>query len=110
MIETPVAHSSLPADSALLDGVELSAAPAIITTGPGRDFGKMPVLHDVNLSIAKGRVCALLGPNGAGKTTLLKLCSEERHIVWLKRTEYSDARMRPPAGQRFSRWPPTDIA
>lgn len=73
MIETPVAHSSSPAGSAILDGVELHAAPAITTTRLGRDFGKTRVLHDVVLSVAKGRVCALLGPNGAGKTTLLKL-------------------------------------
>jgi iron complex transport system ATP-binding protein len=30
-----------------------------------------PVLHDVSVDFARGRVTALLGPNGAGKTTLL---------------------------------------
>ena len=30
------------------------------------------VLHDVDLELRPGRVCALLGPSGAGKTTLLK--------------------------------------
>ena len=36
-----------------------------------------PVLTDINLTIAAGKVTALLGPNGAGKSTLLKsLCQE----------------------------------
>ena len=30
-----------------------------------------PVLHEVNLSAARGEVLGLLGPNGAGKTTLI---------------------------------------
>jgi branched-chain amino acid transport system ATP-binding protein len=38
-------------------------------------YGTTRVLHDVDLHIEKGEVCALLGANGAGKTTLLRsLC------------------------------------
>jgi branched-chain amino acid transport system ATP-binding protein len=34
-------------------------------------YGRVEVLHGVNLSVPKGSVFALMGPNGAGKTTLL---------------------------------------
>lgn len=36
-------------------------------------YGKKQVLHDVNLTIEKGKIIGLLGPNGSGKTTLIKL-------------------------------------
>lgn len=35
-------------------------------------YGKVPVLKDISLQVAKGSVLGLLGPNGVGKTTLLK--------------------------------------
>jgi branched-chain amino acid transport system ATP-binding protein len=38
-------------------------------------YGKIVVLHGVDLSVGKGEVVALLGPNGAGKTTLLRAVS-----------------------------------
>lgn len=37
-----------------------------------KNFGKLVVLNDLNLSINKGGVFAILGPNGSGKTTLIK--------------------------------------
>jgi len=36
-------------------------------------YGRIEVLHGVDLAIAAGTVFALLGPNGAGKSTLLKV-------------------------------------
>lgn len=38
-------------------------------------YGKIGVLHHVEMGIAAGEVVALLGPNGAGKTTLLRAIS-----------------------------------
>lgn len=36
------------------------------------NYGKIPMLRDVDLEIRKGEVVCLLGANGAGKTTTLK--------------------------------------
>jgi branched-chain amino acid transport system ATP-binding protein len=36
-------------------------------------YGRIEVLHGVNLSIDPGSIFALLGPNGGGKSTLLKV-------------------------------------
>ena len=38
-------------------------------------YGKVGVLHGVDLRVAPGEVLAVLGPNGAGKTTLLRAIS-----------------------------------
>ena len=34
-------------------------------------YGKMEILHDFNLKVAKGQSLCLIGPNGAGKSTVL---------------------------------------
>lgn len=34
-------------------------------------YGKMQILHDLNLQVAKGQSLCLIGPNGAGKSTIL---------------------------------------
>jgi len=38
-------------------------------------FGATPIIHGVNLDIARGQRHAIIGPNGAGKTTLFNLMS-----------------------------------
>jgi branched-chain amino acid transport system ATP-binding protein len=38
-------------------------------------YGKVEVLHDVDLVVPRGSVVALMGPNGAGKTTLLNVAA-----------------------------------
>lgn len=40
--------------------------------GLNKQFGKLKVLDDVNLSFNRGECIALIGPNGCGKTTLIK--------------------------------------
>lgn len=37
-----------------------------------KNFGKLKVLQNINLSCKKGECIALIGPNGCGKTTLIK--------------------------------------
>ena len=38
-------------------------------------YGRIQVLHGVDLAVPEGSVFALLGPNGAGKTTTLRVAS-----------------------------------
>ncbi len=38
-------------------------------------YGKLEVLHDVDMKIEQGQIVTLIGANGAGKTTLLKTIS-----------------------------------
>jgi len=38
-------------------------------------YGKIEVLHDVDVEIERGQIVTLIGANGAGKTTLLKTIS-----------------------------------
>jgi branched-chain amino acid transport system ATP-binding protein len=48
-------------------------APAVTVEGVHAAYGRIEVLHGVDLHVPGGSVFALLGPNGAGKTTLLKV-------------------------------------
>ena len=58
--------------------------PSIVIDDIRAAYGRIEVLHGVNLVVPPGSVFALLGPNGAGKSTLLKVVG---------------GRMRPSAGQ-----------
>jgi branched-chain amino acid transport system ATP-binding protein len=45
--------------------------PAISVSGLHAGYGKMEILHGVDLQIAPGRALCMIGPNGAGKSTVL---------------------------------------
>jgi branched-chain amino acid transport system ATP-binding protein len=49
--------------------------PGIMVNDVRAAYGRIEVLHGVDLAVPPGSVFALLGPNGAGKSTLLKVIS-----------------------------------
>jgi branched-chain amino acid transport system ATP-binding protein len=51
--------------------VDPAPAPALELRGVHAGYGRVEVLHGVDLVLARGSVLALMGPNGAGKTTTL---------------------------------------
>jgi heme exporter protein A len=55
------------------DGAADPAAPLLEARGLCRSFGRVRVLHDIDLTLAPGEALAVAGPNGAGKSTLLRL-------------------------------------
>jgi branched-chain amino acid transport system ATP-binding protein len=56
--------------------VPISAAePLLSLRGLTAGYGKIGILHGVDLTVEAGQIVALLGPNGAGKTTLLRAVS-----------------------------------
>ena len=69
--------------------------------GLSAGYGKIGVLHGVDLTVGAGEVVALLGPNGAGKTTLLRAVSGL--LPWSGSVHFAGrdlARRRPARGRR----------
>jgi branched-chain amino acid transport system ATP-binding protein len=63
------------AETATLDPLAPLDVPLLELSGVRAAYGRIEVLHGVDLTVAEGSVMALLGPNGAGKTTTLKVAS-----------------------------------
>jgi len=57
------------------DDVASDTVPMLELIGLRAAYGRIEVLHGVDLVVPKGSVVALLGPNGGGKTTTLKAAS-----------------------------------
>ena len=53
----------------------MAADPLLHVEGLDAGYGKISVLHGVDLIVHPAEIVALLGPNGAGKTTLLRALS-----------------------------------
>lgn len=53
----------------------LTAAPPLVLSNVHAAYGRIEVVHGVDLDVPAGSVFALFGPNGAGKSTLLKVIS-----------------------------------
>jgi branched-chain amino acid transport system ATP-binding protein len=51
----------------------VNAPPRVAICGVHAAYGRIEVLHGVDLEIPGGGIFALLGPNGGGKSTLLKV-------------------------------------
>ncbi|MDD9877750.1 MAG: metal ABC transporter ATP-binding protein [Magnetovibrio sp.] len=56
----------------MADGVAIGAAPLVETTGLGVRRGGHWLIHDIDLTVARGEIVTVIGPNGGGKTTLVK--------------------------------------
>lgn len=44
-------------------------------------YGRIQVLHEINLTVAAGEIVTLVGSNGAGKTTLLRALSGTQPVM-----------------------------
>ena len=57
----------------------MSVPAAIELEGLCKSFGRVEIIRDVNLAIAKGERHAIIGPNGAGKSTMFNLITGKYH-------------------------------
>jgi branched-chain amino acid transport system ATP-binding protein len=60
-------------DAAVIE--DLAATPLLELRGVRASYGKIEVLHGLDLQVPGGKIVAILGPNGAGKTTTLRVIS-----------------------------------
>ncbi len=74
--------SGMAADAARTPGVTAgspTSGSAVRAMGVRAAYGRIEVLHGVELDVPGGSVFALLGPNGAGKSTVLKVIGGRLH-------------------------------
>jgi len=59
----------------LTEGSAPAPAPPLSLRAARAGYGRIEILHGIDLVVHRGEVTALLGPNGAGKTTALNVMS-----------------------------------
>ncbi len=57
----------------------MADAAAIVTSGLGRDYGRMRAVDSIDLEVRAGEFFGFLGPNGAGKTTTIRMLTTLLH-------------------------------
>ncbi|CAM3863373.1 ABC transporter ATP-binding protein [Bordetella bronchialis] len=70
----PAAPADTPAGAALHDA-SARATPLLSVRGLDAGYGKIGILHGIDLDVNAGEIVAILGPNGAGKSTLMRAIS-----------------------------------
>jgi ABC-type branched-subunit amino acid transport system ATPase component/branched-subunit amino acid ABC-type transport system permease component len=77
--EEPSQEEEAPAEApVLVRGDAVTQGDTLLScSGLSTGYGRVAVVHDLDLTVRAGEVVALLGPNGAGKTTTLLCLSGE---------------------------------
>ena len=71
-----VTTTPVPETTAASAGAAMPSTDAVLELrGVRAVYGKVEVLHGVNLAVPGGGVLAVLGPNGAGKSTMLRVAA-----------------------------------
>jgi branched-chain amino acid transport system ATP-binding protein len=67
-----VSDDGLTGDGPAGEAVTGDARPMLRTRGLVSGYGRMQILHGVDVDVPPGAITAVIGPNGSGKSTLLK--------------------------------------
>ena len=54
---------------------------AVVLRGVTKQFGRSPVLRDIDLEVADGELVVLVGPSGCGKSTFLRSLNRLNEII-----------------------------
>ena len=84
-----------------MTGIDVLAPPVLELRGIRARYGRIEVLHGIDLVVPAGSVTAVLGPNGAGKTTMLRV------VAGLHRPSAGDVLV---TGRRLNGARPDDLA
>ncbi|HLL67355.1 MAG TPA: ABC transporter ATP-binding protein [Micromonosporaceae bacterium] len=76
----------------------MTGEPLLRLTDVRASYGRVEVVHGIDLTVADGEKVVLLGPNGAGKTTVLRAISRTVRTAGRISFDGSDLHRRDPAG------------